>query len=121
MAQHKLVQYDSMAASMTLGPMGAGTQRMVMGTLGMGRDTAYCCHFQEVMSLKRIIWDKFTLLVLATIQEKPQKYGKIWQNKTRGSRRGLCRHIPVNEIRFRKLIEWLPKALEVRREHCGSL
>ncbi len=35
MAQHKLVQYDSMAASMTLGPMDVGTQRMVMGALGM--------------------------------------------------------------------------------------
>jgi len=28
---------------------------------------------------------------------------------------------PSHEIRFRKLIEWMPKALEVRREHCGSL
>jgi len=36
MAQHKLVQYDSMAASMTLGPMDAGTQRMVMGALAWG-------------------------------------------------------------------------------------
>jgi len=26
-----------------------------------------------------------------------------------------------HKIRFRKLIEWMPKALEVRREHCGSL
>jgi len=35
MVQHKLVQYDSMAASMTLGPMDVDTQRMVMGALGM--------------------------------------------------------------------------------------
>ena len=36
MAHQKLVQYGSMAAGMALGSMDVGTQRMVMGALGMG-------------------------------------------------------------------------------------
>ena len=36
MAHQKLVQYGSMAAGMALGSMDVGTQRMIMGALGMG-------------------------------------------------------------------------------------
>ena len=47
--------------------------------------------------------------------------GKYGRTKQEAAAQGFMSTHPSHEIRFRKLIEWMPKALEVRREHCGSL
>ncbi|MBT8113214.1 MAG: M48 family metallopeptidase [Gammaproteobacteria bacterium] len=120
MAHQKLVQYGSMAAGMALGSMDIGTQRMVMGALGMGAQYGVLLPFSRKHESEA---DYMGLIYLARACFDPLEAPKIWERMSEHSKgqpsEFMSTH-PSHETRIRLLNEWMPKALEIREKFCSS-
>lgn len=120
MAHQKLVQYGSMAASMALGSMDVGTQRMIMGALGMGAQYGVLLPFSRKHESEA---DFMGLIYLARACYDPREAPKIWERMAEHSKRQpqefMSTH-PSHETRIRQLNEWMPDALAIREKHCVS-
>ena len=118
MAHQKLVQYGSMAASMALGSMDIGTQRMVMGALGMGAQYGVLLPFSRKHESEA---DFMGLIYLARACYDPREAPKIWErmaeNSTGQPQEFMSSH-PSHETRIQQLNEWMPEALAIREKHC---
>ncbi|MEM7401207.1 MAG: M48 family metallopeptidase [Pseudomonadota bacterium] len=122
MAHQKLVQYGSMAAGMALGSMDVGTQRMVMGALGMGAQYGVLLPFSRKHESEA---DYMGLIYTARACFDPREAPKIWvrmgeHHKGQGQPSEFMSTHPSHETRIKQLNEWMPEALEVRREYCDS-
>ncbi len=122
MAHQKLVQYGSMAAGMALGSMDVGTQRMVMGALGMGAQYGVLLPFSRKHESEA---DYMGLIYTARACFDPREAPEIWvrmgeYHKGQGQPSEFMSTHPSHETRIRQLNAWMPEALEVRREYCGS-
>jgi len=120
MAHQKLVQYGSMAAGMALGSMDVGTQRMVMGALGMGAQYGVLLPFSRKHESEA---DYMGLIYTARACFDPREAPEIWVRMgehSQGQPSEFMSTHPSHETRIRQLNAWMPEALEVREKYCGS-
>lgn len=120
MAHQKLVQYGSMAAGMALGSMDVGTQRMIMGALGMGAQYGVLLPFSRKHESEA---DYMGLIYTARACFDPREAPEIWVRMgehSKGHPSEFMSTHPSHETRIRQLNEWMPEALEVRKKYCGS-
>jgi predicted Zn-dependent protease len=120
MAHQKLVQYGSMAAGMALGSMDVGTQRMVMGALGMGAQYGVLLPFSRKHESEA---DYMGLIYLARACFDPREAPKIWERMaehSKGQPSEFMSTHPSHETRIKLLNEWMPEALAVREKYCNS-
>ncbi len=122
MAHQKLVQYGSLAAGMALGSMDVSTQRMVMGALGMGAQYGVLLPFSRKHESEA---DYMGLIYTARACFDPREAPEIWvkmgkHHKGQGLPSEFMSTHPSHETRIRQLNEWMPEALEVRKEYCGT-
>ena len=120
MAHQKLVQYGSMAASMALGSMDIGTQRMIMGALGMGAQYGVLLPFSRKHESEA---DFMGLIYLARACYDPREAPKIWERmaeKSKGQPQEFMSTHPSHKTRIQLLNEWMPEALAIREKQCGS-
>jgi len=120
MAHQKLVQYGSMAAGMALGSMDIGTQRMVMGALGMGAQYGVLLPFSRKHESEA---DYMGLIYTARACFDPREAPLIWERMaehSQGQPSEFMSTHPSHETRIRQLNEWMPEALAIREKYCGS-
>ncbi len=120
MAYQKLVQYGSMAASMSLGSMDLDTQRMIMGALGMGAQYGVLLPFSRKHESEA---DFMGLIYLARACYDPREAPKIWQRMSglsSGQPSEFMSTHPSHETRIKQLNAWMPEALAVQKEYCSN-
>jgi len=119
MAHQKLVQYGSMAASMALGSMDVGTQRMVMGAMGIGAQYGVLLPFSRKHESEA---DYMGLIYLARACFDPREAPKIWERMaelSKGQPQEFASTHPSHETRINKLNAWMPEALAIKQQHCN--
>lgn len=120
MATQRLVQMGSMAASMSVGEMDPGTQRMVLGALGVGAQYGVLLPFSRDHESEA---DKIGLLLSAHACFDPREAPRLWQRmgEAAGGRAPsefMSTH-PSHETRIRQFEQWMPEALAIYQERCG--
>jgi predicted Zn-dependent protease len=120
MATQRLVQIGSMAASMSVGDMDPGTQRMVLGALGVGAQYGVLLPFSRDHESEA---DKIGLLLSAHACFDPREAPLLWQRM--GAASGgqapsefMSTH-PSHETRIRQFEQWMPEALAIYQERCA--
>ena len=121
MAHQKLMQIGSMAASVALGDMDYGTQRMVLGALGVGAQYGIMLPFSRDHESEA---DYMGLLFVARACYDPTEAPKLWERMGQMSQgkkpaEFMSTH-PSNATRIRQFQEWMPEALKIRQQSCGS-
>ena len=120
MAHQKLVQYGSMAASMALGSMDIGTQKMIMGALGMGAQYGVLLPFSRQHESEA---DFMGLIYLARACYDPTEAPKIWERmaeNSKGQPQEFMSTHPSHATRIQQLNEWMPTALAEKEKYCES-
>ena len=120
MAHQKLVQYGSMATSMALGSMDIGTQKMIMGALGMGAQYGVLLPFSRKHESEA---DFMGLIYLARACYDPTEAPKIWERmaeNSKGQPQEFMSTHPSHATRIQQLNEWMPTALAEKEKHCES-
>jgi predicted Zn-dependent protease len=120
MATQRLVQMGSMAASMSVGDMDPGTQRMVLGALGVGAQYGVLLPFSRDHESEA---DKIGLLLSAHACFDPREAPLLWQRMGEASggqapSEFMSTH-PSHETRIRQFDEWMPEALAIYQERCA--
>ncbi|HFC53060.1 MAG TPA: M48 family peptidase [Gammaproteobacteria bacterium] len=120
MAYQKLVQFGSMAASMALGGMDIGTQRAVMGALGVGSQYGILLPFSRKHETEA---DYMGLIFLSRACFDPSEAPRLWERMGRlskGAPEAFMSTHPSSETRIRQFREWMPMALKIRESYCDS-
>lgn len=119
MAHQKLVQFGTMAASMTMGDMGVGTRRAVLGALGAGGQYGVLLPFSRKHESEA---DYIGLLYAAKACFDPREAPRLWQRmaKASGGKRSaeFSSTHPTPETRIAQFKEWMPKAMEIYNQNC---
>ncbi len=120
MAYQKLVQWGSLAASFAIGDMDYQTQRMVMGALGVGAQYGVLLPFSREHESEA---DYMGLIFLARACYDPTEAPRLWERmgQTTGGRAPaefMSTH-PSHDTRIKQFSEWMPEALEIKRQHCS--
>ncbi len=121
MAHQKLMQIGQMAASVALGDLDYNTQRMVLGALGVGAQYGIMLPFSRDHESEA---DYMGLLFVARACFDPTEAPKLWERMGQMSQgkkpaEFMSTH-PSNATRIRQFQEWMPNALEVRKQHCRT-
>ncbi|MEL7024809.1 MAG: M48 family metallopeptidase [Pseudomonadota bacterium] len=120
MARQKLVQMGSMAASMAIGDMDVGTQRAVMGALGVGAQYGVLLPFSRKHESEA---DYIGLILAARACFDPAEAPLLWERMgaSGGGQRPseFSSTHPAPETRSAQFQTWMPEALQVRAEYCG--
>jgi predicted Zn-dependent protease len=120
-AHQKLVQIGSLAANMALGDMDYDTRNMVMGALGVGAQFGVLLPFSREHESEA---DYMGLIYLARACFDPAEAPRLWERMGEASTgrtpaEFMSTH-PSHETRIRQFNEWMPEALEIRRQKCGQ-
>lgn len=120
MAHQKLMQIGTMAAGVALGDMDMRTQHMVMGALGVGAQYGVLLPFSRDHESEA---DKMGLVFASQACFDPSEAPLLWQRMGeasggKASSEFMSTH-PSHETRIRQFNEWMPEAMEMRRQHCG--
>ncbi|MBI1353129.1 MAG: M48 family metalloprotease [Acidobacteria bacterium] len=117
-AHQKLVQIGSMAATYALSDMDYQTQNMVMGALGVGAQYGVLLPFSREHESEA---DYMGLIYAARACFDPTEAPALWQRMGEASggqpAEFLSTH-PSHETRVRQFDEWMPEALEIRKQFC---
>ncbi len=119
MAHQKLVQLGTMAAGLAFSDMDMRTQQMVMGALGVGAQYGVLLPFSRDHESEA---DEMGLIYAARACFDPTEAPKLWERMGKASRGAPAEFMsthPSHETRIRQFEQWMPKALEVRRQSCG--
>lgn len=119
MAYQKLVQFGTMAASMALGDLDIGTQRAVMGAMGIGSQYGVLLPFSRKHESEA---DYIGLMYLARACYDPREAPKLWermQEATGGGRSEFASTHPSPKTRIEQFKQWMPEALKIREQYCG--
>ena len=122
MAQQKLVQIGTMAAGMAVGDMDSGTQRAVMGALGLGAQFGVLLPFSRRDENEA---DHIGLVLAARACFDPREAPKLWEKMSESHGGGarpaefMSTH-PADATRIQKLNELMPEALAEREKYCGG-
>jgi predicted Zn-dependent protease len=119
MAYQKLMQFGTMAASMAIGSMDIGTQRAVMGAMGVGSQYGLLLPFSRKHESEA---DYIGLMYLAKACFDPREAPKLWERMADASSSPSPAEFssthPTPATRIAQFEKWMPEALEVRREYC---
>ncbi|MCR6700589.1 MAG: M48 family metallopeptidase [Dokdonella sp.] len=120
MAQQKLVQIGTMAASMSVGEMDPQQQRMVMAAIGAGAQYGVLLPFSRDHESEA---DKVGLLLAAAACFNPQEAPRLWERMAQlGSQKPpefMSTH-PAEATRIQQLNAWMPEAEQVRQHFCSA-
>ncbi|HUD40686.1 MAG TPA: M48 family metallopeptidase [Dokdonella sp.] len=120
MAQQKLVQIGTMAASMSVGEMDPQQQRMVMAAIGAGAQYGVLLPFSRDHESEA---DKVGLLLAAAACFNPQEAPRLWERMAQlGSQKPpefMSTH-PAEATRIQQLNAWMPEAEQVRQHFCAA-
>lgn len=120
MAQQKLVQIGTMAASMSVGEMDPQQQRMVMAAIGAGAQYGVLLPFSRDHESEA---DKVGLLLAAAACFNPQEAPKLWERMAAlGNQKPpefMSTH-PAEATRIQQLNAWMPEAEQVRQHFCST-
>ncbi|PZQ11535.1 MAG: hypothetical protein DI564_14725 [Rhodanobacter denitrificans] len=120
MAQQKLVQIGTMAASMSVGEMDPQQQRMVMAAIGAGAQYGVLLPFSRDHESEA---DKVGLLLAAAACFNPQEAPRLWERMAQlGNQKPpefMSTH-PAEATRIQQLNAWMPEAEQVRQHFCGA-
>jgi len=121
MAHQKLVQIGTLAAGVAVSDMDPGQQRAVMGALGVGAQFGLLLPFSREHESEA---DYMGLIYVARACFDPTEAPKLWERMGqasggRGPSQFMSTH-PSHETRIRQFQEWMPEALKIKREKCGS-
>ncbi|MEO7013434.1 MAG: M48 family metallopeptidase [Dokdonella sp.] len=120
MAQQKLVQMGSIAASMSTGEMDPQQRQMVMAAIGAGAQYGVLLPFSRSHESEA---DKVGLLLAAAACYDPQEAPKLWERMAAlGSQKPpefMSTH-PAEGTRIQQLNAWMPEAMQVRQQFCGT-
>lgn len=118
MAHQKLVQMGSMAATFAFSDMDAQTQTMVMGALGVGAQYGVLLPFSRSHESEA---DYIGLVYAARSCFDPTEAPGLWQRMGEaggGQPAEFTSTHPSHDTRIRQFGEWMPEALEIRRQRC---
>jgi predicted Zn-dependent protease len=118
MAHQKLVQLGTLAAGMALSDMDTGTQQMVMGALGVGAQYGVLLPFSREHESEA---DKMGLILMARACFDVTEAPRLWERMGRASRGAPAEFMsthPSHETRIRQFEQWMPEALEIKRQSC---
>lgn len=119
MAYQKLMQFGTMAASMAIGSMDVSTQRAVMGAMGVGSQYGVLLPFSRKHETEA---DYIGLMYVAKACFDPREAPKLWERMADASGGESPAEFssthPTPETRIEQFKEWMPEALEVRRQYC---
>jgi metalloendopeptidase OMA1, mitochondrial len=120
MAQQKLVQMGSIAASMSTGDMDPGQRQMVMAAIGAGAQYGVLLPFSRSHESEA---DHVGLLLAAAACFNPQEAPKLWERMASLGKQKppefMSTH-PAEGTRITQLNAWMPEAMQVRQQFCGS-
>ncbi|MEM7610219.1 MAG: M48 family metallopeptidase [Pseudomonadota bacterium] len=120
MARQKLVQIGSIAASFAIGDMDVSTQRAVMGALGVGAQYGVLLPFSRSHESEA---DYIGLILAARAcfdpREAPALWDRMGRNAGKSPQEFMSTH-PAPETRIQQFEQWMPEALEVRRQYCSQ-
>lgn len=118
-AHQKLVQIGSMAATFALSDMDYQTQSMVMGALGVGAQYGVLLPFSRDHESEA---DYIGLVYAARSCFDPTEAPKLWERMGAASGGGQPAEFtsthPSHATRIRQFDEWMPEALDIRKQHC---
>ena len=120
MAQQKLVQIGSIAASMSTGEMDPGQRQMVMAAIGAGAQYGVLLPFSRSHESEA---DKVGLLLSAAACFNPEEAPRLWERMAALGRQKppefMSTH-PAEGTRINQLQAWMPEAAQVRQQFCGT-
>ncbi len=120
MAQQKLVQIGSIAASMSTGDMDPGQRQMVMAAIGAGAQYGLILPFSRSHESEA---DKVGLLLAAAACYDPHEAPKLWERMAEMGKQKppefMSTH-PAEGTRIQQLNAWMPEAMQVRQQFCGT-
>ena len=120
MAQQKLVQMGSIAASMSTGDMDPGQRQMVMAAIGAGAQYGVLLPFSRSHESEA---DHVGLLLTAAACFNPQEAPKMWERMAAAGKQKppefMSTH-PAEGTRIQQLNAWMPEAMQVRQQFCGT-
>ena len=120
LAQQKLVQLGAMAASMSAGDMDPQQRQMVMAAIGVGTQYGVILPFSRSHETEA---DKIGLLLAAAACYDPREAPKLWERMAAmGNQKPpefMSTH-PAEGTRIDQLNAWMPEALQVRQQFCGT-
>ena len=120
MAQQKLVQMGSIAASMSTGDMDPQKRQMVMAAIGAGTQYGVLLPFSRSHETEA---DHVGLLLAAAACYNPQEAPKLWERMASLGKQKppefMSTH-PAEGTRIEQLNAWMPEAMQVRQQFCGT-
>ncbi len=120
MTHQKLKQWGTMAIGMAVGEMDIGTQRTVMGALGVGSQFGIMLPFSRKHESEA---DYIGLIYVARACFDPREAPKVWERMEKASKGDgpgefMSTH-PSPKTRIEQFKKWMPEALAEREKHCG--
>ena len=120
MAQQKLVQIGSIAASMSTGEMDPGQRQMVMAAIGAGAQYGLLLPFSRSHESEA---DKVGLMLTAAACFNPQEAPRLWERMASLGKQKppefMSTH-PAEATRIEQLNSWMGEAEQVRQHFCGA-
>lgn len=120
MAQQKLVQMGSIAASMSTGDMDPGQRQMVMAAIGAGAQYGVLLPFSRSHESEA---DHVGLLLSAAACYDPQEAPKLWERMAALGKQKppefMSTH-PAEGTRISQLNAWMEEATKVRQQFCST-
>lgn len=120
MAQQKLVQIGSIAASMSTGEMDPGQRQMVMAAIGAGAQYGLLLPFSRSHESEA---DKVGLMLTAAACFNPREAPKLWERMASLGKQKppefMSTH-PAESTRIEQLNSWMGEAEQVRQHFCGA-
>ncbi|MBM3788047.1 MAG: M48 family metallopeptidase [Acidobacteria bacterium] len=121
MAHQKLMQIGQMAVGVSVSDMDPAQQRAIMGALGVGAQFGVMLPFSRDHESEA---DYMGLIYVARACFDPREAPKLWQRMGqasggKGPAQFMSTH-PSHETRIRQFEEWMPEALKIRQDKCGS-
>lgn len=124
MAHQKLAQYGQLAVGLSIGDMDPGTQRAIMGAFGVGAQFGVLLPFSRKHESEA---DYIGLIYAARACFDPREAPEVWKrmqeyaaSKGAGKPAEFMSTHPAPETRISDFERWMPKALQIRAEHCGN-
>ncbi len=121
MAHQKLMQFGTMAASMSMGDMGLGTRRAILGALGAGGQYGILLPFSRKHESEA---DYIGLMYAAKACFDPREAPRLWRRMEKatgasGRASEFASTHPAPETRIAQFKEWMPQAIEVYNQNCA--
>lgn len=120
MAQQRLVQIGSIAASMSTGEMDPGQRQMVMAAIGAGAQYGLLLPFSRSHESEA---DKVGLMLTAAACFNPREAPRLWERMASLGKQKppefMSTH-PAETTRIDQLNSWMAEADQVRQHFCGA-